>query len=250
MYSKLAPLMAADTHWTWRSDRSTPRPVRPPQHGRPDPRQEAQSAPAAWLCDEPVFLSQAAHGASERLQGYVKGLTPDVAEFVFANGPHHVQAFPSATNPNPPPPSPDEPLEKQPRAWWMSREEGYVGWESTIHSLAQLSREQGPFDGILGFSQGGSAAAVVAAAIEHPALLSKLDTIQTEPLKFMISVSGFRPNDAALDPLFATPLQTPSLIICGQYVFALTQKRLDRHAGAHPDPRGCVCACACGSASR
>ncbi|CCU99871.1 unnamed protein product [Malassezia sympodialis ATCC 42132] len=153
----------------------------------------------------------------------------DIAEFVFANGPHHVQAFPNAANPDPPPPSPDDPLEKQPRAWWMSREEGYVGWESAIQSLAQLSREQGPFDGVLGFSQGGTAAAVVAASIEHPELLPEnLEAIQTTPLKFMISVSGFRPNDSAFDPLFSVPLQTPSLIIYGQYVMSLTQKRLYR----------------------
>lgn len=111
----------------------------------------------------------------------------------------------------------------------MSREEGYVGWESAIQSLAQLSREQGPFDGVLGFSQGGSAAAVVAASIEHPELLPEnLEAIQTTPLKFMISVSGFRPNDSAFDPLFSVPLQTPSLIIYGQYVMSLTQKRLYR----------------------
>ncbi|WFD18542.1 dihydrofolate reductase [Malassezia caprae] len=141
----------------------------------------------------------------------------DVADFVFANGPHHVQAFPSATNPDPPLPNPDDPLEKQPRAWWMSREEGYVGWDSAIKSLAQLSREQGPFDGVIGFSQGGCAAAVVAAAIERPELLPKhLEAIQTTPLKFMISVSGFRPQDPTFDALFSAPLQTPSLIIYGQ----------------------------------
>ncbi|WFD22124.1 dihydrofolate reductase [Malassezia equina] len=144
----------------------------------------------------------------------------DVADFVYANGPHHVQAFSSATNPDPPPPHPDDPLEKQPRAWWMSRDEGYVGWEATVQSLAQVSREHGPFDGILGFSQGGCTAAVVAAAIEHPELLPKhIEPIQSSPLKFMISVSGFRPQDPALGALFSIPLQTPSLIIYGQYVW-------------------------------
>ena len=76
----------------------------------------------------------------------------DVAEFVFANGPHHVPTLPSESNPDPLPPNPDDPPEKQARAWFMSREGKYIGWGVTAAYLTEFIREHGPFDGVIGLS--------------------------------------------------------------------------------------------------
>lgn len=141
----------------------------------------------------------------------------DVAEFVFANGPHHIQALPSATNPDPPPPNPNDPLDKQARAWFMSRDNVYIGWDATAKYLTQVCREEGPFDGVIGFSQGACLAGVLAAATEHPDRTPETnEPIQSQPFRFVIAVSGFRPTDSKFDPLFTDKIQTPMLVVLGE----------------------------------
>ena len=89
------------------------------------------------------------------------------------------------------------------RAWWrsMPSQDTYVGWEETKASLIELwSTEH--FDGILGFSQGAGAAAMLAAELEP---------------RFAILISGFVPRDASAGAkLFAgVPASCPSLHVFG-----------------------------------
>lgn len=62
--------------------------------------------------------------------------------------------------------------EEEPDAfgWWVRRGEGepytYWGMDKGFERIAQALREEGPFDGVLGFSQGASAAAMVASLLE------------------------------------------------------------------------------------
>lgn len=48
------------------------------------------------------------------------------------------------------------PLEEQPRAWWRADDETgeYVGWSGTLDYINEALEREGPFDGVLGFSQG------------------------------------------------------------------------------------------------
>ena len=54
--------------------------------------------------------------------------------------------------------------------WWRRRGDTepyyYEGMELGLNSLAQTLKEEGPFDGVIGFSQGGSAAGLVASLLE------------------------------------------------------------------------------------
>ena len=54
--------------------------------------------------------------------------------------------------------------------WWRRRGDTepyyYEGMELGLDSLAQALKEEGPFDGVIGFSQGGSAAGLVASLLE------------------------------------------------------------------------------------
>lgn len=146
-------------------------------------------------------------------------LTQDVADFVFGNGPLQVQALPSETNPEPAPPSPDDPPEKQARAWWNHTDNEYRGWAESVAYLTQMFREHGPFDGVLGFSQGACAAALLAASIERPENAPYVcEPIQTEPLRFVICVSGFYPCVAQFDTLLNQKITTPLLLVIGEYV--------------------------------
>ncbi|KAI1486842.1 serine hydrolase FSH [Biscogniauxia mediterranea] len=55
---------------------------------------------------------------------------------------------------------------------WFRKDEAtgaYRGFEAGIHAIADAVRGSGgPVDGVIGFSQGGAMAALVAAALEHP----------------------------------------------------------------------------------
>lgn len=160
-----------------------------------------------------------------RLSALQKGCK-DIAEFVFANGPHHIQALPSETNPDPAPPNPNDPEDKQARAWFMARNNVYEGWDASVTYLKTLCREQGPFDGVLGFSQGASLAAILAASLEHPERTPETsEPIQNKPFRFVISVSGFRPADPKFDSLFRDQIQTPVMLIVGANDSIVTSER-------------------------
>ena len=127
-----------------------------------------------------------------------------------------------------------------PRGWWNAAEAAerpatsktYVGLEESLALARQTLQEHGPFDGLLGFSQGATLGALLCLA---PSPLP--------PLRFAVLVSGFMPRDPALEPLVGTaegppPLRVPlpSLHVMGendQLVAAASSQRLsDCFAGA------------------
>ena len=66
------------------------------------------------------------------------------------------------------------------RCWWNSGTDHshYVGWDASLVYLQQLIAELGPFDGVVGFSQGGAVAGLLMAS---------------EPsLRFAVCISGFQ----------------------------------------------------------
>ena len=76
---------------------------------------------------------------------------------------------------------------------------------------------EGPFVGIIGFSQGAAVAAVIASLLERERNRNLFDTILTNPpLRFFISFSGFRMRFEQYDPLY--PIATPSLHVIGTLV--------------------------------
>eukprot|EP00940_MAST-03C_sp_MAST-3C-sp2_P002430 g2430.t1 len=75
--------------------------------------------------------------------------------------------------------------------WWDRVDDRYEGLDRSIEYLKELNAEKGPFDGVVGFSQGAALASV----------LCKKHTIET--LKFGILFSGFIPRDRDLRVLFS-----------------------------------------------
>lgn len=137
-------------------------------------------------------------------------------------------------------------METQTRGWWERFEDRYEGWETTTEYLYARFRELGPFDGVLGYSQGGCLAGVLAAALEHPELVPNAPRpFQEQPLRFAISVSGFRPRPHLFTPLMQAGITTPMLIVQGQedqivpieLTNTLTQLcsnvRVAEHSGGH-----------------
>ena len=120
-------------------------------------------------------------------------------------------------------------------AWWRRKGDGepytYEGLDVGLGRIAEVLREEGPFDGVVGFSQGGAAAAMVASLLEngrreafqplHAAGegIAFPDSFTGDaeggyvhpPLKFAVSYSGFaargqNPYRAFYDPKIKTPV--------------------------------------------
>lgn len=126
-------------------------------------------------------------------------------------------------------------------AWWRRKGDGepyiYEGIEQGLEHLAAVLKTEGPFDGVIGFSQGGACAAMLASLLEpsRRAAFEKLypaggmsypdsfaaDTGYIEevihpPLKFAVSYSGFAARGTDLYRGFYEPkIKTPMLHFLG-----------------------------------
>ncbi|CAO3684934.1 unnamed protein product [Rhizopus stolonifer] len=141
-------------------------------------------------------------------------------------------------------------VEHKPYGWWYTpknksfEDRYFIGYKESVAFIRQTLIEQGPFDGILGFSQGASFAAILTELLEK----QSPEFRHHDPLKFSILVSGFRPNlqEAPSWLLMKKQgLKTPTLHCIGdsdtwvspEKSFTLTQlfenPVIFRHSGGH-----------------
>ncbi|KAF2752290.1 FSH1-domain-containing protein [Sporormia fimetaria CBS 119925] len=158
-------------------------------------------------------------------------------------------------------------------AWWRRKDNGvpyeYEGLDKGLAHLADVLRTRGPFDGVIGFSQGGAMAAMLASLLEpgrreafeaaqkdggiqfpesFPVDLASGETMIHPPLKFAVSYSGFAPVDNLLYKAFYEPkIKTPILHFLGTLdtvvdeprslalvnACATTEGRVVYHPGGH-----------------
>lgn len=135
------------------------------------------------------------------------------AELVCLSGPHPVC---EGAGPDSGACAPEE----QPRGWWFSDAAADVfsaleepaacrGVPEALGAVAAALSSQGPFDGLLGFSQGAALAALVCA-------LAQAGDPRFALPRFVILVSGFCPRGPALqEPVCRSPLSLPSLHVFG-----------------------------------
>jgi hypothetical protein len=143
----------------------------------------------------------------------------------------------------------DEP----PDAWGWWRRKGdtepytYEGMEQGWQKIATVLQEEGPFDGVIGFSQGGAAAGMLAALLE-PGRREAFEKLQSSggmrypesfekdtgyitdvihpPLKFAVSYSGFGASNHPLYKGFYEPkIRTPMLHFLGSLDTVVEEKR-------------------------
>lgn len=137
-------------------------------------------------------------------------------------------------------------------AWWKRKSLGdqggyvYDGIEGCFEALASVLRKSGPFDGVVGFSQGGAVAAMLASVLEPrrreafekkiesggmpfpAAFIPTADTVSAihPPLKFAVVYSGFLPQGASPYAAFYDPkIQTPVLHFLGSQDVVVEEKR-------------------------
>jgi hypothetical protein len=130
------------------------------------------------------------------------------------------------------------------RSWWETDDTTgtHSGIETAFALWGQALREHGPFAGVLGFSQGGCAAASIAAMLEpsrreHP-LFKKHMPSWHPPLEFFIMFSGnpYRYPTETVQWLFYPErnhdnfIETKALAFYGQKEWAREQSQRERQA--------------------
>ena len=103
--------------------------------------------------------------------------------------------------------SESDPCEEAPRTWWRFGPDGIdqESLETTVEHLKELCAAEGPFDGVLGFSQGACLVTVLASRQAH-------GDLPKDMFKFVALFSGFLPKDRAFaeEILAAGCVQIPS----------------------------------------
>ncbi|KAJ5185359.1 Serine hydrolase FSH [Penicillium cf. griseofulvum] len=105
----------------------------------------------------------------------------------------------------------------------------YPGLERGLECIGSILRDSGPFDGIVGFSQGAAVAAMVASLLEgdrkdaftrleaeggipYPACF---DTLEHPPLKFVVSISGYGASNPDYRAFYDPGIRTPMMHFLG-----------------------------------
>jgi uncharacterized protein (DUF924 family)/Ran GTPase-activating protein (RanGAP) involved in mRNA processing and transport/predicted esterase len=163
----------------------------------------------------------------------------DVAEFTFVTSPRPYRLGGGS----------DEVLDGLPddprrQAWWHPGDDNltYEGFDDAVAFLEGVCRKHGPFDGVLGFSQGGTLAAVLAAMQPHPVFA----------FRFAICVGAFASRALAhADLVRPGSVAVPSAHVYGENdalvaparsvqlfeVFDPASSVLLKHAGGHFSPQ-------------
>ncbi|XP_034034094.1 esterase OVCA2 [Thalassophryne amazonica] len=150
------------------------------------------------------------------------------AELVYVSAPHCVEQDGTKNNIN-------EAKEKDvseagcgggdddPRGWWFSdiharsfnaqqQCEESLGIDESVKTVREAVKVQGPFDGILGFSQGAAFVAMLCS-------LQEQNLVPEFCFRFAIVVAGFRSACQEHQKFYSVPLKIPSL-----HVFGLTDR--------------------------
>lgn len=146
--------------------------------------------------------------------------------------------------------------------WWKLRERGEAqeGVEQGLEVVAKVLKEQGPFDGVMGFSQGAALTAMVVSLLEAGradafagvndgmAFPSSFADLQHPPMKFGVCFSGLLNKHEKYAAFYEPKIATPVLHILGSMdtiveeseSLALAERCVDggagniiRHAGTH-----------------
>lgn len=151
--------------------------------------------------------------------GALRKLLKKQVELIYASAPHRIQKVCDSSQEEENDRVPGG--EVDPRGWWFSDTQARsfnageqcqvsLGLEESVEAVRGAVRDHGPFDGILGFSQG---AALVA-------MLCSLQTQKLEPefrFRFAILVAGFPSACKEHEQFYdaASPLVIPSLHVFG-----------------------------------
>ncbi|KAJ1861193.1 Family of serine hydrolases 3 [Coemansia sp. RSA 2703] len=103
--------------------------------------------------------------------------------------------------------------------------------------LAHVLNTQGPFDGILGFSQGGALAVLLAKLLQGPQdCLAFPVPVDHPQFKFVILAGAFDVEPEEYQSIYATKLDIPSLHMTGEYDTVIESSRSRKIMEVFVDP--------------
>ncbi|KAI9593604.1 serine hydrolase FSH [Syncephalis fuscata] len=143
-----------------------------------------------------------------RKMGAVRKKLKNVAELVFITSSHPQARLQKLYN--------SEGGELHPYAWWFGSEDGliYRGAEESLKQIRDVLAEQGPFDGIFGFSQGAVFASMLASIYSKPDHPLRYGSSHSA-FQFSMLVSGFKARSPDYASLYETPIKCPSFHAIG-----------------------------------
>ncbi|KAJ1907867.1 hypothetical protein LPJ81_000479 [Coemansia sp. IMI 209127] len=127
-------------------------------------------------------------------------------------------------------------------AWWWARKSKtteYRGLEKALRQMGEILNEQGPFDGILGFSQGGCLGIIVSALLAGRTQSDGLGfgmEVNHPPIKFMVLAGPFLLNDPRYQYLYSEKLNIPSFHMSGEYDTVITREEAHASSDVFVDP--------------
>lgn len=119
-------------------------------------------------------------------------------------------------------------------AWWRADDvkQEFLEMDKTMSMMKDILEKEGPFDGVLGFSQGGGLAGVLTALLERPG--NTLLNTTHPPFKFAVIFSGFKARFPQYAWLYEPPIQTPMLHVIGRNDPIVTPDRSSELVAANP----------------
>lgn len=136
--------------------------------------------------------------------GGLRKLLKKTIDFTFVTAPHVIPEEANLYRPE----------EEQERGWWFSRPgNSYnaldhtdicTGYQESLQVVKEKIATEGPFDGILGFSQGASFVSLLC-----------LDSSVCTHFKFAILIAGFRSKVTPHADAYKTPITCPSFHVLG-----------------------------------
>ncbi|KAK9865839.1 hypothetical protein WJX84_007479 [Apatococcus fuscideae] len=196
------------------------------------------------MAKQPRILALHSFRTSDRIfqdQFLISGLDKslkDVWEPVFLQAP-----MPAS---GPPPPDVSSFFPGPYFEWWNMEKDAegrpqYQRWRESLAAVERCFQESGPFDGVMGFSQGSIFASFLVAAQEHGLILQ-----QFPRLRFCVLFAGAKAGDPELAAAYAEPISTPSVHIIGDTDFmqkasnnlleAFVEPQVIRHPRGHLIP--------------
>ncbi|XP_053187712.1 esterase OVCA2 [Scomber japonicus] len=151
--------------------------------------------------------------------GALRKLLKKQVELIYMSAPLSVQHVNSEAPDKGNGPGPGPGGDEDHRGWWFSDTqarsfsaqqqcEESLGLDESVAAVREAVKDQGPFDGILGFSQGAA----------FVAMLCSLQEQKLEPefcFRFAILVAGFRSACREHQKFYDGPIQIPSLHVFG-----------------------------------
>ena len=129
--------------------------------------------------------------------------------FVFLSAPHEL----------PEPANLARTAEARERGWWFSRSDrSYsaldvsdvcIGFEESVQLVKEMCEKQGPFDGLLGFSQGAAFTSLLCAMAQNSSGGLHLQ------FKFALLIAGFKSLLSAHSCLYLSPVDMPTFHVIG-----------------------------------